>query len=175
MNKMNNMQTTTSNNQVIYIFGNNEPSYPLSQRYLTATQLYKSNNISGSVTVPCDNNEHQLYPLHQLYSNNRSGSVAVKYDNNEHQLYPLHQLYSNNRSGSVAVKYDNNEHQLYPNNRSSTGSDPFIWFFPDPDQLLDQYVPHLLQLYSQESDKIKTEQEVMNFFNNDDSLNNIIK
>jgi hypothetical protein len=149
MNKMNNMQTTTSNNQVIYIFGNNEPSYPLSQRYLTATQLYKSNNISGSVTVPCDNNEHQLYPLHQLYSNNRSGSVAVK--------------------------YDNNEHQLYPNNRSSTGSDPFIWFFPDPDQLLDQYVPHLLQLYSQESDKIKTEQEVMNFFNNDDSLNNIIK
>jgi hypothetical protein len=112
-------------------------------------------------------NNEMTYPLHQLYPNNRSGLGADPFDNNE-MTYPLHQLYPNNSSGQGTDPFDNNEmtyplHQLYPNNRSGLGADPFLWLFPDPEPLLDQYVPYLLQLYSEEKD-----QKIMKFFNNDE-------
>jgi hypothetical protein len=85
---------------------------------------------------------------------------------NNEELYPLYLSVPNNEELYPL-------HQLYPNNRSGKGADPFLWLFPDPELLLDQYVPYLLQLYSEQSDKIKNDQEIMQFFNNDDSEINI--
>jgi hypothetical protein len=82
-----------------------------------------------------------------------SPPVTKLSDPNNKELYPLH--------------------QVYPNNRSGKGADPFLWLFPNPELLLDQYVPYVLQLYSEQSDKIKNDQEIMQFFNNDYSEINI--
>jgi hypothetical protein len=211
------MKTTTSNKQVIYIFGNKDR--PLSQIYNPNTKLYTPikkitypSSTIKKITYPSSTikkmissatikkitspsppvinnisetdlfgNNEVIYPLHQLYPNNElhqlypNNELHQLYPNNElHQLYPnneLHQLYPNNELHQL---YPNNEviyplHQLYSNNSSGSGkgADPFLWLFPDPELLLDQYVPYLLHLYSQQTKQIIDE---MQFINNDDSF-----
>jgi hypothetical protein len=150
------MQTSASKKQVIYIFGNNNLMLPLSQIYPPATKL----------STPI---KKIIYPPATKLSKTNNISEPKLFANNEIS-YPLHQLCPNNEEIYPL-------HQLYPNNRSGVGADPFLWLFPDPERLLDQYVPYLLQLYSQQTkqskhifDDIETDKEVMKFFNNNDLL-----
>jgi hypothetical protein len=167
------MQTTTSNNQVIYIFGNNKIIPPLSRIYSLTTKLstpikkISSTNkkITSQLMLPPPlPPPPQSPPLSLQVINN---VLEKDHFSNNKELYPLHQLCPNNEELYPL-------HQLCPNNRSGLGADPFLWLFPDSELLLDMYVPYLLHLYSQRK-KIKTDQEGMQFFNNDDSFNIIKK
>ncbi len=135
------MQTTASNKQVIYI----SPLQATNKKILPPSKTIKK-TLSPSKTIK----KTLSLPVTKLsdLNNEELYSLHLSDPNNE-ELYPLH--------------------QVYPNNRSGKGADPFLWLFPDPELLLDQYVPYLLQLYSEQSDKIKNDQEIMQFFNNDDS------
>ena len=163
----------TNNISKANLFSNNKASYPLHQLYHNnspsatikkiplATKLSKTNNISKTNLF---SNDKASYTLHQLYPNNSPSTTIKKIPlatklsktnnisksnifSNDKASYPLHQLYPNNK-----VSYP--LHQLYSNNRSAVRADPFLWLFPDSDLLLDQYVPYLLQLYSQQSNRL---------------------
>ena len=144
------MQTTAINKQIIYRLGDKDFRYPLSQIYSSATETKASATIKKIPSVSATIKKIQ------------SSSATIKKipssklftTNNNKELYPLHHNIPGSESDPLLWLFiTNNNDQLYFNNSLESRSDPFLWLFPDPDPLLDGYVPYLLQLYSQQTEQ----------------------
>ena len=174
------MQTTAINKQIIYRLGDKDFRYPLSQIYSSATETKASATIKKipSVSATIKKIQSASATIKKIQSVSatikkipsvsatikkiQSSSATIKKipssklftTNNNKELYPLHHNIPGSESDPLLWLFiTNNNDQLYFNNSLESRSDPFLWLFPDPDPLLDGYVPYLLQLYSQQTEQ----------------------
>jgi hypothetical protein len=165
------MQTTTINKQIIYRLGDKDFRYPLSQIYSSATETKASATIKNtqSASATIKNTQSASATIKKIQSssatnkNTQSASATIKKIQSASATNKKIQSASatikkiqsssatNKNTPSSKLFITNNNDQLYLNNSLGSRSDPFLWLFPDPDLLLDGYVPYLLQLYSQQS------------------------